>query len=62
MKDLRARAEDLVGRPVRRSDLALVFEETVAAAVDVYVEGRNFYPPILAILGIGSIIKGVADG
>ena len=48
MKDLRARAEDLVGRPVRRSDLALVFEETVAATVDVHVEGRNFYPPMLA--------------
>ena len=48
MTDLRARAEDLVGRPVRRSDLALVFEETVAATVDVHVEGRNFYPPMLA--------------
>jgi cardiolipin synthase len=48
MEDLRRRAEELVHRPVRRADLALAFEETVASTVDVHVEGRNFYPPMLA--------------
>ena len=47
MEDLRARADELVQRPVGRSDLALAFEETVASAVEVHVEGRNFYPPML---------------
>jgi cardiolipin synthase len=32
---------------VRRSDLELVFDESVAATADVHVEGRNFYPPML---------------
>jgi cardiolipin synthase A/B len=32
---------------VRRSDLALVFDETVATSAEVHVEGRNFYPPML---------------
>ena len=48
MDPLSARADELVHRPVRRADLALAFEETVASTVDVHVEGRNFYPPMLA--------------
>ena len=32
---------------VRRSDLELVFDESVATTADVHVEGRNFYPPML---------------
>ena len=48
MDVLRAHADELVHRPVRRADLAVAFEETVAAAVEVHVEGRNFYPPMLA--------------
>ncbi len=44
---LAGRAEGLLGRPVRRSDLRLVFDETTAATADVHVEGRNFYPPML---------------
>jgi cardiolipin synthase A/B len=47
MNELRARAEPLVRAPVELGDLALVFEETTAATVDVHVEGRNFFPLIL---------------
>jgi cardiolipin synthase A/B len=41
------RAERLLRAPVRLRDLALVFDETVASSVEVHVEGRNFYPPML---------------
>jgi cardiolipin synthase A/B len=44
---LREEAERLLGSPVRRSDLALEFDETVASSAEVHVEGRNFYPPML---------------
>jgi cardiolipin synthase len=47
MNDLRGYAERLVRTPARRSDLALVFDETVASSAEVHVEGRNFYPPML---------------
>jgi cardiolipin synthase len=43
----RGRAEELLRRQVRRRDLAIRFDETVASSVDVHVEGRNFYPPML---------------
>ncbi|HEX4746291.1 MAG TPA: phosphatidylserine/phosphatidylglycerophosphate/cardiolipin synthase family protein [Gaiellaceae bacterium] len=41
------RAEELLHRRVLLRDLALAFDETVASSVEVHVEGRNFYPPIL---------------
>ena len=44
----RERAEQLVRTPTRKSDLRLVFDETVASSAEVHVEGRNFYPPMLA--------------
>ena len=44
---LRDRAERLVSQTVTRSDLALAFDESVASSVEVHVEGRNFYPPML---------------
>ena len=44
---LRDRAERLVSGPVTRSDLALAFEESAASSVEVHVEGRNFFPPML---------------
>ncbi len=47
MTELRARAERLLAAPVRRSDLALRFEETLASSSEVLVEGRNFYPRML---------------
>ena len=47
MNELLARAEPLVRAPVELGDLALVFEETTAATVDLHVEGRNFFPLIL---------------
>ena len=47
MNDVRARAERLVGSPVQLGDLALAFEETTAATVDVHVGGSSFFPPIL---------------
>jgi cardiolipin synthase A/B len=47
MSDLRARAEALVGAPVRLRDLALAFDETTAATVDIHVGGPAFFPRIL---------------
>jgi cardiolipin synthase A/B len=48
MDDVRARAERLARSPVQLGDLALVFDETTAATVDVHVSGREFFPQILA--------------
>src|SRR4051794_24227978 len=45
---LRSLAERVATAPVPRSALALAFDETTAATADVFVEGRNFYPPMLA--------------
>ena len=39
---------DSSGRPVGLADLALAFEESSAASVEVLVEGEQFYPPMLA--------------
>ena len=44
---LRDHAERLATRPVQRSDLAIAFDESVAASAEVHVEGANFYPPML---------------
>ena len=44
---LRARAELLLRTPVRRGELAMAFEESRASSVEVLVEGRAFYPPML---------------
>ena len=44
----RERAEGLLGAPTRKGDLRLVFDETVASSAEIHVEGRNFYPPMLA--------------
>jgi cardiolipin synthase len=45
--EIRDRALQLVSGPVNRSDLALAFAESRASSVDLHVEGRNFYPPML---------------
>jgi cardiolipin synthase len=45
--EIRERALKFVSGPVSRGDLALAFAESRASSVDVHVEGRNFYPPIL---------------
>ena len=45
---LRDHAERLATGTVARADLALGFEESVAASAEVLVEGRSFYPPMLA--------------
>ena len=43
------RAERLLAaRDVGRAELALEFEKAVASSVHLHVEGRNFYPPLLA--------------
>src|SRR6476619_923051 len=47
MNDLRDYAERLLRVQVRRSDLALTFDETLATSAEVHVEGRNFYPQML---------------
>jgi cardiolipin synthase len=44
----RDRAEQLLRAPVRKGDLGLVFDESVASSPEIHVEGRNFYPPMLA--------------
>jgi cardiolipin synthase len=38
----------LTASEVGRGDLALEFEKGVASSVQLHVEGRNFYPPMLA--------------
>ena len=43
-----AHARRLASEPVRRADLALAFSESSASSVEVLVEGRTFYPPMLA--------------
>ena len=45
--EIRERALGFVSGRVSRGDLALAFAESRASSVDVHVEGRNFYPPIL---------------
>lgn len=47
MNELRARAERMLAAPVRRADLALRFDETIASSSEVLVEGRTFYPRML---------------
>jgi cardiolipin synthase A/B len=45
--ELREVSLRLVSGPVGRQDLRLGFAESRASSVDVHVEGRNFYPPML---------------
>ena len=54
MEQIRDRAAQLLARPVHRADLALAFDETLASTVDVHVEGRNFYPPMLRDIGFAT--------
>jgi phosphatidylserine/phosphatidylglycerophosphate/cardiolipin synthase-like enzyme len=44
---IREHAERLTAGPVERGALALAFTESRADSVEVHVEGRNFYPPML---------------
>jgi cardiolipin synthase A/B len=46
--EIRDRAVRLVSGSVSRGDLALRFGRSRASSVEVHVEGRNFYPPMLA--------------
>jgi cardiolipin synthase len=43
-----AHAGRLAAAPVRRAELALAFAESTASSVEVLVEGKAFYPPMLA--------------
>ena len=47
MNEVRDRAERFVRAPVQLGDLALTFDETAAATVDVQVGGSTFFPLIL---------------
>jgi cardiolipin synthase A/B len=47
-------AERLASGPVGRGELALAFTESRAESVEVHVEGRNFYPPMLADIASAS--------
>lgn len=55
---LRAHAERLLTAPrVETRELALEFEESSASSAELHVEGRNFYPPMLAdIAGASSSV------
>ncbi len=44
---IRDHAERLLAEPVALRDLAMRFEESSASSVEVLVEGRAFYPPML---------------
>jgi cardiolipin synthase len=44
----------LTAAAVGRAELALEFEQSVAASAQLHVEGRNFYPPILADIASAS--------
>jgi cardiolipin synthase A/B len=44
---IREHAERLAAGPVCLRALALAFDQSRASSVDVHVEGRNFYPPML---------------
>lgn len=48
MSDVRERARRFIRDPVRLADLALRFDESRAVTAEVHVEGRNFYPPMIA--------------
>ena len=50
----RDRAEQLLRAPARKRDLGLVFDESVASPPEIHVEGRNFYPPMLADMSAAS--------
>jgi cardiolipin synthase len=54
MNALREPAGRLLRKQVRLADLALPFDESVASSADVHVEGRNFYPQILADIAAAS--------
>jgi cardiolipin synthase A/B len=45
---IRDHAERLAAGPVDRGALALEFSKSAASSAEVHVEGRNFYPPMLA--------------
>jgi cardiolipin synthase A/B len=47
-------AARLAARPVGPGELALAFSESRAESVEVHVEGRNFYPPMLADIASAS--------
>jgi cardiolipin synthase len=47
ISEIRKQALGLLSRPVSRRELQLAFAESSASSVDVHVEGRNFYPPML---------------
>ena len=49
-----AHAERLVARPVTLTALSTAFEESSASSVEVLVEGRSFYPPMLSDIASAS--------
>ncbi|MGZ8476214.1 MAG: hypothetical protein ACXWWQ_08375 [Candidatus Limnocylindria bacterium] len=51
MNAIRGRAQRVMGTPVRLADLALAFDESRAATAEVHVDGRGFFPPMLADIG-----------
>jgi cardiolipin synthase len=51
---IRAHAERLVSDDVTRQALALAFAESRASSAEILVEGREFYPPMLADIASAS--------
>jgi cardiolipin synthase A/B len=57
-REIAAHAARLAAAPhVTRAELALAFAQSTASSAELHVEGRNFYPPILAdIAGASSSV------
>ena len=54
-EDIAAHAARLAAAPsVGRAELALAFDRSKASSVQLHVEGRNFYPPLLADIAAAS--------
>ena len=51
---IRAHAERLLTRPVTRREVSMAFDESSASSAEVLVEGRSFYPPMLADIASAS--------
>jgi cardiolipin synthase len=51
---LRNHAESLLTGPVGRASLAIAFADSAASDVEILVEGRNFYPPMLEDIAAAS--------
>ena len=52
----------LAASQVARRELAIEFEQSAASSVALHVEGRNFYPPMLADIAAAAMFPWVTTG